>query len=99
MSKPKVIAFYPGEQDLFTGEIEIRSHEDEDGIVHDVEVSGAPSKHLSITSKVEKPLRTRHEADFTRLGGAPLVVCNVDLELDPQPTIEEIARTVLAVEI
>lgn len=97
VAEAKELAFYPGERPLYEGDLAIiTASEPGEGIVHDVEVTGNNSLHLSIIEKAEYPLRTRYEAYFTRCGGSLLTVCNVDLELSPRPTVEDIARTILA---
>jgi hypothetical protein len=92
------IAYYPGETPLFGGELSATEVPDTgmEEPVTQVEVEGNHSLGFRIISRKETPVRTVHTAYFSRLGGCPIRACSVDLELDPQPSIETVAQAILA---
>lgn len=90
-------AFYPGETPLYEGEITVTAIEGEELPTTRVAVPDEPVLEMEITSKKEHPLTTLHTGYFVRHGDTALRLCRVDMELPEQPSIETVARAILAV--
>lgn len=90
------VAFYPGETSLFSGEISLTKEEDDSCEVTRIRLAGDSMGDVAMSSTVVHPLRQEflgYPLKTTEYSPAQI---NVDLELDPQPTKEEIARALIA---
>ena len=91
------IAYYPGETPQFDGEVTLTEQtEPDESAATRVSVNDNPLLDVMIRSVVERPIRTQYNGYFLRDSRLLMVTCNVDLELNPQPTTEDIARAILA---
>jgi hypothetical protein len=92
----RVIAYYPGETLLHTGAVSVQALPSEklDPSMSRVTVEDEPNIAFTLVSKTERPIRTVHTAYFSR--HSEVIVCNVDLELPEQPSLETVAQAILA---
>lgn len=94
---PTTFSFYPGETPLYEGDIHTLPFERDDEFRSPslyVQVDSEGSYNFAISSLVQHPFRTQYTGCFLHRTGN-IAICNVDLELDEQPSDETIARALL----
>jgi hypothetical protein len=93
----RAIAYYPGETPVFDGGLVVTTSDNNevDLPYADVVVPDDESLNISMTWLVQHPLRTQYSGFFLRRVGN-VMVCNVDLELPEQPSLEIVAGVLIA---
>jgi hypothetical protein len=92
----QVIAYYPGITPAYKDSIileDVNESGTPTGITR-VSVLDDPRLDFDLLASTKPPVR-KYTAYFMKIGGCPVRVCNVDLELEIQPDVPTVARAIL----